>query len=78
MDDEHLNNQTSLRINPAVIQAEASKVVSSSNRFANAAFPLQQSARVIYYLSVVHTRTHTYTHTHTHTHTHTQYSQDKQ
>ena len=60
MDDEHLNNQTSLRINPAVIQAEAAKVLSSSNRFANAAFPLQQPARVICYHGVVHTHTDTH------------------
>ncbi|XP_065901844.1 epidermal growth factor receptor kinase substrate 8-like isoform X2 [Dysidea avara] len=31
MDDEHLNNQTTLRINPAVIEAEASKSASLSH-----------------------------------------------
>jgi len=31
MDDEHLNNQTILRINPAVIEAEASKSASLSH-----------------------------------------------
>ena len=48
MDDEHLNNQSTLRINPAVIEAEASKVASSSNRFANAFPPQQSTTRVNY------------------------------
>ena len=46
MDDEHLNNQSTLRINPAVIEAEASKVA-SSNRFANMFPPQQSTTRVI-------------------------------
>ena len=48
MDDEHLNNQSTLRINPAVIEAEASKAASSSSSRLPNVFPSQASARVIY------------------------------
>ena len=46
MDDEHLNNQSSLRINPAVIEAEACKAAASTSHLPNV-FPFQQSAKVI-------------------------------
>ena len=58
MDDEHLNNQSTLRINPAVIEAEASKVASSSNRFANAFPPQQSTTRVNYICLSVHLSVH--------------------
>ena len=45
MDDEHLNNQTSLRINPAVIEAEASKSASMSHLATDMSLS-QQSLRV--------------------------------
>ena len=47
MDDEHLNNQNSLRINPAVIEAEASKAAASTSRLPTVFPLLQQPARVI-------------------------------
>ena len=47
MDDEHLNNQNSLRINPAVIEAEASKAAASTSRLPSVLPLLQQPARVI-------------------------------
>ena len=46
MDDEHLNNQNSLRINPAVIEAEASKAAASTSRLPTVFPLLQRPARV--------------------------------